>query len=178
MHIKKGEYNKIIMDKVLPNDVKKWKLFCLAVFFGWFGVHYAKVGRYKMFTWAIISNACLYIAAFLPKTWLTNEYLYLLMWVLIFPASVYVIYNVISIFEILVNNFKVPIAIDEQLVVEKLDKNIVNDIIKTVKKDDNTQKIKSKPKKIIIVCNSCGRVVKVFDNETICPKCDEPLKND
>lgn len=176
MHIKSGEYNKIVMDSVLPKDVKKWKLFWLAVFFGFFGVHYAKVGRYKMFTWAIVSAAFIFIAALLPQSWLNHEYLSILMWSLILPASIYAIYNVISIFEILFNRFKVPIAIDENLVVEDLDKNIVNDILNKVKKEENTKKEKIKPKKITIVCSSCGRVVKVFDDETICPKCDEPLK--
>ena len=175
-HIKKGEYNKIVMNSVLPVDVNKWKLFWIALFFGWFGVHYAKVGRYRMFTWAILSMAGLYIAVFLPQSWFYDEYLALLMWFLIIPASVYAIYNVISVFEIAFNKFKVPVAIDETLVIGELDKTIVDDILKEVKEEKIEEK-KPKKKKKSMVCASCGRVVKVYDDETICPKCDEPLKD-
>ena len=175
-HIKKHEYNKIVMDCVLPVDVNKWKLFWIAFFFGWFGVHYAKVGRYRMFTWAILSMAGLYIAVLLPQSWFYEEYLVFLMWALILPASVYVMYNVISIIEIAFNKFKVPVAIDENLVINELDKNIVESIIKEVKTEEK-QDEKQKRKKITLVCASCGRVVKVFNDETICPKCDEPLKD-
>ena len=35
-----------------------------------------------------------------------------------------------------------------------------------------------KVNRISVVCASCGRVVKVREDETICPKCDEPLKED
>ena len=39
-------------------------------------------------------------------------------------------------------------------------------------------KKKEKRKKIKMVCASCGQQVKVYNDETICPKCDEPLKDD
>lgn len=183
-YIRKGETNKVICDKVLPRDVNKWKLFWLAFFFGWIGVHYAKVGRYKSFIWAVVSVACLYIAVFLPMEWFNDKYLALLMWALILPGSVYFIFNIISIFEIAFNQFKVPIAIDETLVVEDLDSKVVNDILKEVKEDKkqdkqlNKEEQKVKKEKITVVCASCGRVVKVYNNDTICPKCDEPLKDE
>ena len=99
------------------------------------------------------------------------------MWALILPASVYVIFNVVSIFQIAFNQFKVPISIDETLVTEDLDEKVVDDILKEVKEVRKEEEIKTKRKKISVVCASCGRVVKVFDDETICPKCDEPLKD-
>ena len=37
---------------------------------------------------------------------------------------------------------------------------------------------KEKRKKIKVVCASCGAQVKVYNDEEICPKCDEPLKDD
>ena len=211
--IRKKEYNKVILDKVLPVDVNKWKLFLWALFLGWFGAHYAKVGRYKTFTYMIVSAAMVYVAcALLPFGWMSHEYLFLVMWALILPGSVGAMIWVISTFSILFNNFKVPISIDEELVKESLDQEIVDDILKTVKgkkeKDVNKKSLKTileeedkkeeneepkqeetkteekkvekskKVNRISVVCASCGRVVKVREDETICPKCDEPLKED
>ena len=204
--IKKKEYNKVIMDSVLPRDVKKWNLFVHALFFGWFGFHYSKVGRYKMFTYMLISAAMIYIAAVLPMSWFDREYLFILMWGLVLPGSCSAIIWVISLFQILFNKFKVPISIDEELVKESLDPELVEDILKTVKtkgetekntkkknkeeisknneKDDKVSKVleenetlkeKKKSKKIKVVCSSCGATVRVKEDETICPKCDEPL---
>lgn len=184
---KKKEYNKVILDKVLPRDLKKWPLFCYALFLGIFGAHYAKVGRYRMFTYFMISIAMLYIASFLPISWLDHEYLFLVMMALILPGSVSAIIWVVSIFQILFNKFKVPIAIDEEYVKESLDQELVEDILKNVKKEEEIKNNKElenkiekpkKTKKIKVVCASCGMFVKVNEDETICPKCDEPLKED
>lgn len=205
--MKKKEYNKVIMDKVLPSDVNKWNLFIYALFFGWFGCHYAKVGRYKMFTYMIIASAMIYIAALLPLTWFNHEYLFLLMWGLVLPGSISAIWWIVSLFQILFNRFKVPISIDEELVKESLDPELVDDILKEVKNkksdkniDKNAknieeksisennssvkenekliEKTKKKNKKIKVVCASCGKTVSVYEDETICPKCDEPLKEE
>lgn len=210
--MKKKEYNKVIMDKVLPSDVNKWNLFVYALFFGWFGFHYAKVGRYKMFTYMIIASAMIYIAALLPMTWFNHEYLFLLMWGLVLPGSVSAIWWIVSLFQILFNRFKVPISIDEELVKESLDPELVDDILKEVKnnkkdkisknakkdlvKNENDSLLNNEPvdsnnissksekdkkqkvKKIKVVCASCGSIVKVYEDETICPKCDEPLKEE
>lgn len=199
-NIRKKEYNKVIMDSVLPRDVNKWKLFFVALFFGFFGVHYAKVGRYKMFTYGIMSAAALYIAVLLPTSWFDHQYLFFLMWALVLPASVYAILNIVSIFSIVVNKFKVPISIDEELIADSLDQNLVEDILKIAKQDNNkncnesdkkvninsesikkgqvADKSKVKRKKITIVCSSCGESVRVYEGENVCPKCDEPLRED
>lgn len=254
--LKNKEYNKVILDKVLPRDVKKWPLFFYALFFGFFGVHYAKVGRYRMFTYMIISAAMLYIAVFLPSTWFDMQYLFILMWTLVLAGSMSAIIWIISIFQILFNKFKVPISIDEELVKESLDPELVTDILKQVKTKDEKDNItkdkknkkeksvekeiinkqnvellkcvscgsnkvkvvendlckcehcqstmllhkenqeivliikdernkkepvsnkKKKKEKIKVVCASCGAFVKVYKDETICPKCDEPLNGD
>lgn len=206
-NIKNKEYNKVIMDKVLPRDVDKWKLFFIALFFGFFGVHYAKVGRYKMFTYGVVSAASIYIAALLPQSWFYHQYLFFLMWALVLPASVYAIIYVVSLFSIITNKFKVPISIDEELVTESLDKNIVDDVLKVAKNNNEEnivnnekvlknknqvkaqpqkeasneakeKKIKNKHKKVSVVCSSCGQTVRVFEDENICPKCDEPLREE
>lgn len=207
-NIKNKEYNKVIMDKVLPKDVDKWKLFFTALFLGFFGAHYAKVGRYRMFTYGIVAASCIYIAVFLPQSWFNHQYLFLLMWALVLPGSVYAIIWIVSIFSIITNKFKVPISIDEELVTDSLNKEIVEDILKVAKAEDKSipaskveekgkkveskkikeneenkqqvEKLKSrkKLKKIIVKCSSCGETVKVYESEKICPKCDEPLKDD
>lgn len=184
--IKNKEYNKVIMDSVLPKDVHKWKLFLWGLFLGFFGVHFAKVGRYKMFTWAVISAACIYIAAMLPLSWFSTEYLVFLMWGLVLPSSVYFIFYIVSVFQIAFNRFKVPIAIDEEYVKEELDTELVKDILNQVKlenednskKQSNCEKKEQKQKKIKVVCASCGLFVKVSSDEKTCPKCDEPLYDD
>ena len=217
--LKKKEYNKVILDKVLPVDVKKWPLFFYALFFGFFGGHYAKVGRYRMFTYMIVSAAMLYIAVFLPTAWFEMQYLFILMWTLVLAGSFSAIIWVVSVFQILFNKFKVPISIDEELVRESLDPELVTDILKQVKtkekieetikekkpkkeklsnekvesleteKDNKKEKEeeleeasisnkKKKKEKIKVVCASCGAFVKVYKDEKICPKCDEPLNGD
>jgi len=223
--IRNKEYNKVVYDKVLPKDVNKWKLFWTALFFGWFGLHYAKVGRYKTFVFMAVSCMLILIAAILPLNWFNVQYLAMLMWALVLPASLSVIIWGVSVFKIAFNSFKVPISIDEELVKQSLDKDLVDDILKTAKqpeentlplsKADNLQKNKEveknntvkisekddknaslpnnntadeqnkktnkkdkKMKKVKVVCASCGATVRVFEDEKICPKCDEPLNGD
>ena len=48
-------------------------------------------------------------------------------------------------------------------------------------KDEKEYSVSNKKKKkerIKVVCASCGAFVKVYEDETICPKCDEPLNGD
>ena len=183
--IKKGQHNKVIMMTELPRDVSKKKILLFSIFLGMIGIHFAKVGRYKMFAWGLLSTIGLYTASFLPTTWFNHEYLFYLMWALVLPASTYFIFYIISVVQIIFNRFKVPVAIDEEYVKDSLNKDLVNDIIeevKTSKKEENTsnqnvEKVKSK-KKIKIVCVSCGCFVKVDEDEKICPKCEEPLYDD
>ncbi len=178
-YLKQKQYNKVIMDKMLPRDVNKWKLFLWGLFLGWFGVHYAKVGRYKMFTWAIISAASIYIALLLPESWFYHRYLFFLMYGLTVPAAIYFVFYVVSVFQIAFGKFKVPIAIDEEYVKSDLDRSVVNSILQEVKKDNKPLSNKARKKnKIRVVCASCGAVVKVFEEDEICPKCNEPLKED
>lgn len=204
--IKSKEYNKVICSKDLPYDISKWRLFFIALCFGWVGTHFAKIGKYKTFAYMLISTILLYIASFLlPLNLFNHEYLFMLMWALILPAAFSVMIWLVSVFQILLNKFKVPISIDEELVRADLDQEVVKDILKEVKEskpieknnkeqlnnntskidnkllskssDINDNKTKGKLKKIKITCASCGETVKVREDETICPKCDEPLKD-
>ena len=45
--LKKGEKERVIYTTKLPVDISKWKLFFLALFFGWTGAHLWKVGRFS-----------------------------------------------------------------------------------------------------------------------------------
>jgi len=184
--IKKGQYNKVIMMTKLPPDVSKKKILLFSIFFGMIGIHFAKVGRYKMFAWGLLATIGLYIASFLPMSWFNQEYLFYLMWGLVLPASIYFIFYIVSVVQIIFNRFKVPVAIDEDYVKESLDKDLVEDIIKEVKIAKKESSVKTaeriktskKQSKIRVTCASCGCFVKVNQNEKICPKCEEPLYDD
>ena len=193
--ISKKEFNKVINYNVLPPDINKWKLFFIALFFGWFGAHYVKVGKYKTFIFMVSSSVLIILGGLLiPSSWFEDKYLFLIAWGTVAPASIGMIMWIVSIFRILFGRFKVPVAIDESLVKQSLDYNVVKDVMTTVEKDrkdkeETKQKevvlnseIKNKSnksfkrEKIRVVCASCGAYVKVNKEETICPKCDEPLK--
>lgn len=188
--IKNKEYNKVINYNVLPRDVNKWKLFFLALFFGWVGAHFAKVGKYKSFIYMLVAFILFMLPAttIVPFSWFDEEYLFLIAWGCVMPASIATIIWLGTTFQILFGKFKVPVAIDEELVKEDLDDKTVKEILTSIKKD---RKEKSKQEreeeklnrkkmreKITVVCASCGETVKVRSDETICPKCDEPLKGD
>lgn len=188
--IKNKEYNKVINYNVLPRDLNKWKLFFLALFFGWIGAHFFKVGKYKSFIYMFAAFILFMLLAttIIPFSWFDEQYLFLVAWGCVMPASIATIIWLGTTFQILVGKFKVPVAIDEELVKEDLDSNTVNEILSSVKanrKEQNKLKKqeeklnrKIKRKKVSVVCASCGAVVKVRGNETICPKCDEPLKEE
>lgn len=192
-YLKNKKYKKVIMSKTLPSDVNKWHLFLWAVFLGIFGIHFLKVGRVKTFLYMLFSSLVLILAVIcLPITdWLYEENLFLITLICVLPASISAMLWIGSVFQILFNSFKVPIAIDEDIVKRSLDPNIVKDILTTVGKDKEPKtelktakpnELKSKKtqkrEKIRVVCASCGTYVKVDKDETICPKCDEPLKDD
>ncbi len=194
--ISKKEYNKVLNYNVLPPDVNKWKLFFIALFFGWFGAHYVKIGKYKTFIFMVFSSVLIIVGALvIPASWYDHQYLFLIAWGTVAPAATSTMIWVISTFRILFGRFKVPVAIDETLVKQDLDYNTVTEIMTTIEKDrkekmDQEQKNNLKdnnlPKsnkslkreKIKVICASCGALVKVDKDETICPKCDEPLKDE
>ena len=202
--ISKKEYNKVINYNVLPPDLNKWKLFFLALFLGWIGAHYVKVGKYKTFIYMVISFVLVMLVGttIIPPSWFDHQYLFLVAWGCVAPAGFGTIFWVVSCVQILFGRFKVPVAIDESLVKQNLDTNAVTDIMTTINEDrknkkegkdtqdnkngetkgkvNNQSKSKKalKREKIRVICASCGAYVKVYKDETICPKCDEPLKEE
>ena len=180
--LKKGEKNKVIFDKTLPKDVNKLKLILFTIFLGWLGLQYHQVGRKKLFLYQLISFCLLVLFAILLSTGVLSvdmvyhKYWGFLCWTMIFPATFGLIIWFISVVQVIFGAFRVPVAIDEEIVLNEFDKKVASEILSEVKakKIQNNKIIKSK--KIIVVCKSCGSTVKVIEGETICPKCDENLK--
>lgn len=186
--LSKSENNKVIFDKHLPHDVNKWHLLLIAIFLGLFGVQYKVVGRKKMFLYMLISFCLIFLYSILLAVGLLtidmfyDKYLSILCWAMIFPESVALIVWFMSIVQILTNTFKVPVAIDENLVVNSYNDSVASKLIQEVKDERKnfenvkSKKIKLKKRKIKVVCKSCGETVTVSEDEVICPKCDESLK--
>lgn len=181
--LEKGETNKVIYDKTLPKDVKKWKLFFLALFCGWIGLQYEKVGRKKMFYYLLFSFCLFFLFTILLLTnvfstsVIYQKYWAILAWAMILPASFGLIVWFLSLVQILTNSFKVPVAIDEGIVLSDCDIKIASEIISEVKsKRIDKRKIFTPIKKVKVVCKSCGGTVWVAEGEEICPKCDESLE--
>lgn len=136
--IKRGEKNKVICDKTLPNDVNKWKLFFMSLFLGMFGGHYYYVGKYKTGVVFTASTVLLMVGAAIAQNdssvW--QKY-YFWMWFFILPASGCLVALAIDWVRILANNFRVPIALKEDIVAETIkaeDKKEVIAILEEVNK--------------------------------------------
>lgn len=183
--------NKVVFDSKLPVDVNKWKLFLLALFFGFTGAQYAKVGRMKMFVFSLTSflvfmiyGVSVYIQL-LPQSLLSHKYWGLLFQAVLFYGTFSFMLWILSTFQILIGAFKVPVSIDENFVLSnEVDEKVAISVLQDAKKTRQEQQAKvaeqigKKKKKKQVVCGSCGRVVKVFEDDTICPKCEEPLKEE
>ena len=182
--LKNGDKNKVIFDKNLPKDVNKWKLFFLALFLGWIGLQYERVGRKKLFYYFLISFCLLFLFSFLilinvfSTDIIYHKYWGILSWMMILPASFGLIIWFVSLVQILSGTFKVPVAIDESLVLSDYDVKIASELINKAKLERVEENIKifTKKKKIKVICKSCGSSVWVTEGEEICPKCDENLE--
>ena len=184
--LKRKEYNKVIYVKKLPPDVNKVKLLLFAIFLGFFGVQYAKVGRNKMFCFSIISFVLLFIYTllnflpFIPKWIFTDKYIGLILIFMTFPSAFAVIFWFASIFQIIFNRFKVPVSIDEDYVLSEIpNSDVAKDIINQVKKsrEENEKAVKTKQKRKYF-CANCGIYVKLQKGDYNCPICNERLRND
>lgn len=182
--IKNKEYNKVVYTSDLPKDVSKIRLLLLSIFLGFLGIHYAKVGRYKMFVFTLVSFFLLFVYTVLtflpsiPDEIFTDKYIGLILLLMTFPAGFAAIIWLVSIFQIIFNKFKVPVSIDENYVVENLDKKVAEDILKSVKaqRQENATKTKANRKKKRFFCENCGQYVKLEKGDNVCPICKEQLK--
>ena len=143
--IRKGELNRVICDKTLPKDLNKWKLFFMSLFLGMFGGHYYYIGKYK--TGMVFSVSTLFLmtaGALATNDGTIWERAYFWMWLMIIPASACLVALAVNWIQILTNGFKVPIALKEEVVVDKdnteVDSKevlkIVEEVNKKVKKDE------------------------------------------
>lgn len=196
--LRKKEYNKVIYDKVLPRDMRKWRFFFIALFTGWFGGHQYYIGKTGKGIASTITFLMLFSTVFMPVEWWSDYYLNALLWVMILPQAFTIIFWIIGIFAIMFNRYKVPIAIDEDLVLqEDYDDKLVKEVLSEVGKDENALKNKGstktekpktekkdkkdkdkkppKPKTVKVVCKNCGCTVKVEVDEKICPNCEENI---
>lgn len=193
--LRKGEKNKVIYDNILPRDMKKWKLVLMTLLLGWVGGHNYYVGKIGKGIVNTITFSMILTAVFLPVEWWNHYYLSTVLWVLIIPYSFSFIFWIISIFAVIFNRFKVPIAIDETLVLnEDYDAKMVKEVLSEVKglnkdkKDDKNTKEKDskqevkekqvKPKMVKVVCKNCGQKVKIEEGSTICPNCEENVNGE
>ena len=137
----------------------------------------------------------LFSTVFMPVEWWNHYYLNALLWAMIMPQAFTVIFWIIGIFAIMFNRYRVPIAIDEDLVLqEDYDDKLVKEVLSEVGKDENalknkvetkTEKPKTekkdkdkkppKPKTVKVVCKNCGCTVKVEVDEKTCPNCEENI---
>lgn len=181
--IKKKEYNKVVYSYDLPRDISKVKLLLTAIFLGLFGIQYAKVGRYKMFIFMIISFFLIFIYTLLsvmpavPNWIFTDKYIGLLLILMTIPSAFAVMMWATSIFQIIFNRFRVPVAIDEEYVVESINNPIAKEILSEVKKSREENDLSSKNRlKRRVFCAKCGEYVKLKKGENTCPKCGCILK--
>ncbi len=192
--LKNKEYNKVLYMGKLPRDVSKIKLLILCIFLGWTGAHYCKVGRYKWFVFDLFALFFALVYAFiiiyiLPELGMTRaefdaNYVGFFFSLMSLFFAISLIMWIGSIFQILTNTFKVPVAIDEEYFVEE---NLANeDVAKEILKEVETshkeeQKLRQQAKKENkqkrkYFCPNCGQYVKIRKGENACPICDEPLK--
>ncbi len=146
--LRKKEYNKVIYDSVLPRDMNKWKFFFLTLFLGWCGGHQYYIGKTGKGITASVTFAMIFASIWLPTWWWNDFYLSSVLIILILPFSFTAIFWIVAIFGILFNKYKVPIAIDEELVLaEDYDEKLVKDVLKSVGKDEKPEEKKNLSKK-------------------------------
>lgn len=105
----RGKNEHILMTNKLPNDVNKFALICLTIFFGIFGAHLLYVGRFKKAIFYIVCTVLLAICS------ATSNFAGLsqpLVAAFSFPIAVMGFMWISDIFAVLFFGFKVPIAVD------------------------------------------------------------------
>ncbi len=144
--IKNKEFNKVIYTNDLPADVNKWKIFILNLFLGAFGAHFAYVGRYKFFYYNLISSLILIVfvalisVEIIPENFIYTSIGETISFFITLPTAINLIICFNSLVQILFNKFKVPVSIDEEYVVDDLNREVAYDILKNVKEDRENEK--------------------------------------
>ena len=145
--LQNDEQNKVVYITKC-NDVNKWKLLVLAIFGGWFGLQYHKVGRNKIFWFMLISFVLLFafstinLVPDISSFVFSNKYLGVLMWLLILPGSIGFMMWIVSVFQILFNKFKMPVSIDEEYIVQ--DEEVAKELVLQAKANRKSKKTQKK----------------------------------
>ena len=117
----------------------------MSLFLGFFGGHFYYVGKYKTGIVFSVSAVLLMISAAIdPIAWVEYSFY---MWFLILPASGCLVYLAINWVQILMNTFRVPIALKETVMVDKENENvnteavlkIVEEVTEKVEKDKKAE---------------------------------------
>lgn len=153
-YLREKKYKSVVYDTNLPKDIVKWELLLIAIFLGWSGAHYAKVGRYKMFSFmllsflAIMTYTILTFSKIIPAVPIGQMNFYgILAFVCIIPGSVAFIFWMVSIWQIVFKGFKVPVGIDAELVAQDYDKRVVKEVVSTIEEDKLVEKNNKKKTK-------------------------------
>lgn len=178
--LKQGLDNKVVYVKTPPSDVSKWKLFFIALFFGFTGVQYKVVGRMKWFYFMFISfiititfGTIEFFGIYLEGI---NIYLSIIMYFIYLPGAISTLMWFASAFQIAFNFFKYPVSIDESYSIEQIDAKAATEILQEVYIQREKEKIENlKPARERIVCASCGKRVRISKDDIICPRCGGSL---
>lgn len=140
--LKKGEDNKVVYVKRVPQDVSKWKLFFISLFFGFLGVQYYKVGRTKLFyfmLFAFVLTSILVTMEFFGVSFADiSQYIQLILYFRYLPGALAFLLWFASTIQIAFGFFKYPVSIDENIAVQSVDENVARQILKEVKEDRKT----------------------------------------
>lgn len=108
-----GEKERVVYTTALPADVSKWKLFFLALFFGWLGVHQFKVGKPWYGVWYLAVNVTGIVLSTIEgvNALLTREVFMVFWYVAMLAWAITVIVIVTDVVKIAFNRFAVPVAL-------------------------------------------------------------------
>lgn len=108
-----GEKERVVYTTIWPTDIRKWKLFFLALFFGWTGVHQFKVGRPWVGVWYLVVDLAGIVLSTVNgvNEWLTNETILVFWYMIMLAWAITIIVIVTDVVKIAFNRFAVPVAL-------------------------------------------------------------------
>ncbi len=108
-----GENERVVYTTVWPADIRKWRLFFLALFFGWLGVHQFKVGKAWTGVWYLVVNLIgIALSVIDGVNKLLAKEAFMVFWYIAMLAwAITVIVIVTDVVKIAFNRFAVPVAL-------------------------------------------------------------------
>ena len=108
--LKRKEKERVVFTKQLPADVNKWELFLNALILGWFGVHLVKYGRFGR-AFAHYLGLFLLVVYYITYFNVVNNFWFNVGRISGAFGLIVLIMVIIDIFEILFDQFKVPVSL-------------------------------------------------------------------